>query len=130
MTETRYYPLVFEENSKSVLGLLVVQHGLFLYTAHKDEDGNIFWFYQKNYRPHEQSWWNQVKDTIPKYDTLTTIKPKAEDCAKDFNYEFTDIVRRSYDSLRNLYNNALIKISELEDRISELEDRLKNSHQN
>ena len=108
-----------KESQKQHLCMLELQHGVFLYTGYKDEDGNTFWHYQQPWR-HIES-----KVTYPKYnwESAPTVKPTVNKAAQEHGFDLdASLVRRSYESLKNLYTKALQRIAELETRNSELRD--------
>lgn len=96
MAEQTYYHTAVVDGS---LAMFVVQHGVFLYTAHVDEDGNKFWFYQGLKR-------NVVPFKTYEFDTKIedwpTVQPAAAQAADEHGYEFKKTVKRSYESLRGI----------------------------
>lgn len=111
-----YYPCIGAEPSDGSkhLVLALFNHGLFFYTGHKDEDGNVFWFFQGPARNFT------TKFTTPdSFNDWLTEMPKIEDVVADLSWEFDVITPRSYESLKTLYEEALEEIEELRAHIRE-----------
>lgn len=84
---TRYYTAVVETQGTKWLCLIAVEHGSWLSTAHKDDKGGLFWYYQGPLRQFK-SFHDQIKwpENTP-FDALPNEIPTVEEAAKAHKFE-------------------------------------------
>lgn len=99
------------------LCLFVIQHGVFVYTAHTDEDGYSWWHYQGPKNRMDE--FKNYQVDVP-YEDMTTVEPKAAETMALFNFTPAEIIPRDYEALRKIverFADHLISLKEVDPEI-------------
>lgn len=102
------------------LCMFVVEHGAFVYTGHINEDGVKWWYYQGPCRTLEvfKDFWDELNP--PPLKEWATVEPTVNEAEQIHNFDWSKskVIRRPYESLKSLYEQALERIAELENQLS------------